>query len=329
MKAKVNAGPIRADKLKSLVERIEKLEEERKAISGDIRDVYSEAKGVGYDVKIMRKIVSLRAMDAADRAEQETLLDTYKHALEMGDHDMEAQANARALERFREVDRCMRLAGDGNPPRIDAIMRELKCSSGKASSIRKLCVERISISSSDRNEIEPPHDANGIIQDHEEKASGPSRAEADIGASIEPAAVTPAVNADPLVGHKLPHDTSGQGSEVGTYSTSCGDPDSPSEIGRGPELSAALAASDRVRSSDAGVAPGPHDTESRSLAVPTSAEVDSADVPIRKDGRAGERDTVLAVPDVAAMLAASRAQADIDTAIPPFLDRRQKREAAA
>ena len=68
-------------KLKSFVERIEKLEEERKAIGGDIKDVYSEAKGVGYDVKTMRKIVSLRSMDAADRAEQETLLDTYKHAL--------------------------------------------------------------------------------------------------------------------------------------------------------------------------------------------------------------------------------------------------------
>ena len=64
---KVKAGPISADRLKSFVERIEKLEEERKAIGGDIRDVYSEAKGVGYDVKTMRKIVSLRKMDAADR----------------------------------------------------------------------------------------------------------------------------------------------------------------------------------------------------------------------------------------------------------------------
>ena len=64
-------------------ERIEKLEEERKAIGGDIKDVYSEAKGVGYDVKTMRKIISMRAMDAADRAEQETLLDVYKHALGM------------------------------------------------------------------------------------------------------------------------------------------------------------------------------------------------------------------------------------------------------
>ena len=78
---KTKAGPISADRLKSFVERIEKLEEERKAIGGDIKDVYSEAKGVGYDVKTMRKIVSLRSIDAADRAEQETLLDVYKHAL--------------------------------------------------------------------------------------------------------------------------------------------------------------------------------------------------------------------------------------------------------
>ena len=80
---KTNAGPISADRLKSFVERIEKLEEERKAIGGDIRDVYSEAKGVGYDVKTMRKVVSLRRVDAAQREEEETLLDTYKHALGM------------------------------------------------------------------------------------------------------------------------------------------------------------------------------------------------------------------------------------------------------
>ena len=79
----VQAATISADRLKSFVERIEKLEEERQALSSDIRDVYSEAKGVGYDVKTMRKVVSLRKMDAADRAEQETLLDVYKHALGM------------------------------------------------------------------------------------------------------------------------------------------------------------------------------------------------------------------------------------------------------
>jgi len=80
---RTKAGPISADRLKSLVERIEKLEEERKSIGGDIKDVYSEAKGVGYDVGTMRAIVALRAKDASDRAEAETLLDVYKHALGM------------------------------------------------------------------------------------------------------------------------------------------------------------------------------------------------------------------------------------------------------
>ena len=81
--SKKKAGPISAERLKSFVERIEKLEEERHAIGSDIRDVYSEAKGVGYDVKTMRKIVSLRKLDAADRAEAATLLDMYCHALGM------------------------------------------------------------------------------------------------------------------------------------------------------------------------------------------------------------------------------------------------------
>jgi uncharacterized protein (UPF0335 family) len=80
---KVKAGPVSADRLKSFVERIEKLEEEKKAIGGDIRDVYSEAKGTGYDVKTMRKIISIRKQDAAERDEQEQLLDVYKHALGM------------------------------------------------------------------------------------------------------------------------------------------------------------------------------------------------------------------------------------------------------
>lgn len=74
---------ISADRLKSFVERIEKLEEERKAIGEDIRDVYSEARGVGYDVPTMRRIVAARAKDAADRAEAEALFDTYAAALGM------------------------------------------------------------------------------------------------------------------------------------------------------------------------------------------------------------------------------------------------------
>lgn len=71
------------DRLRLLCERIEGLEVEKKAISDDIKDVYSEAKAVGYDVKIIRQIVRLRKMAADDRREMETILDLYKKALGM------------------------------------------------------------------------------------------------------------------------------------------------------------------------------------------------------------------------------------------------------
>lgn len=76
-------GGIAADRLRSLIERIERLEEEKKALSGDIRDVFAEAKSAGFDVKIMRQILKLRKMNAADRDEQEFLLDTYRKALDL------------------------------------------------------------------------------------------------------------------------------------------------------------------------------------------------------------------------------------------------------
>jgi uncharacterized protein (UPF0335 family) len=71
------------DRLRLLCERIEGLEEEKKVISEDIKDVYTEAKAVGYDVKIIRQIVRLRKMAADDRREMETILDLYKKALGM------------------------------------------------------------------------------------------------------------------------------------------------------------------------------------------------------------------------------------------------------
>lgn len=71
------------DRLRLLIERIERLEEEKKGIADDIRDVYAEAKAVGYDPKIMRKIVSLRKMKPEDRTEQDMILETYKAALGM------------------------------------------------------------------------------------------------------------------------------------------------------------------------------------------------------------------------------------------------------
>mgnify|MGYP000325917274 CR=1 FL=1 len=72
------------DRLRLLIERIERLEEEKKGIADDIKDVYAEAKAVGYDAKIIRQIVRLRKMKPDDRAEMEMLLDTYKAALGLG-----------------------------------------------------------------------------------------------------------------------------------------------------------------------------------------------------------------------------------------------------
>jgi uncharacterized protein (UPF0335 family) len=78
-----NIGGIAAGQLKSLVERIERLEEEKSALSADIKDVYSEAKASGYDIKTLRQIVRLLKLDSADRREQEEMLDLYKRALDL------------------------------------------------------------------------------------------------------------------------------------------------------------------------------------------------------------------------------------------------------
>lgn len=72
---------VAADELRLLIERIERLEDEKQGISDDIKDVYSEAKSRGFDPRIMRQIVRLRKMEAHDRAEMEAILDTYKGAL--------------------------------------------------------------------------------------------------------------------------------------------------------------------------------------------------------------------------------------------------------
>lgn len=77
------AGGIAADQLRSIIGRVEKLEEEKAALAADIRDVYAEAKGNGFDTKTIRQIIKLRRMEAAEREEAETLLDTYMRALGM------------------------------------------------------------------------------------------------------------------------------------------------------------------------------------------------------------------------------------------------------
>ena len=82
-KKMTEVGGIASDRLRSLIERIERLEEEKKALSEDIRDIYAEAKSAGFDVKIMRTIIKLRKMNAIDREEQQYLLDTYRKALDL------------------------------------------------------------------------------------------------------------------------------------------------------------------------------------------------------------------------------------------------------
>jgi uncharacterized protein (UPF0335 family) len=79
----VNIGGVSAQRLRSIVERIERLEGEKAALTGDIREIYSEAKGAGFDVKVLRQIVRLRKLDKKDRQEHEALLDTYMRALDM------------------------------------------------------------------------------------------------------------------------------------------------------------------------------------------------------------------------------------------------------
>jgi uncharacterized protein (UPF0335 family) len=78
-----DVGGVAVEQLKSFIERIERLEEEKSALSGDIKEVYAEAKGTGFEPKIMRQIIKIRKMDKDEVDEEESLLDLYKRALGM------------------------------------------------------------------------------------------------------------------------------------------------------------------------------------------------------------------------------------------------------
>lgn len=81
--SEIGHNRVAADHLRAFIERVEKFEEEKRALAEDIRDVYAEAKGNGYDAKILRKIVSMRRMDRAQRDEEQAILDLYMSALGM------------------------------------------------------------------------------------------------------------------------------------------------------------------------------------------------------------------------------------------------------
>ena len=76
-----NNGGIAADRLRSIIERVERLEDERKALGADIRDVFTEAKSAGFDVKVIKQLLKLRKQEPAEVEEQETILDAYRRAL--------------------------------------------------------------------------------------------------------------------------------------------------------------------------------------------------------------------------------------------------------
>ncbi|MGD9829168.1 MAG: DUF2312 domain-containing protein [Hyphomicrobiaceae bacterium] len=78
------------NQLRQLVEKIERLEEEKAALAGDVRDVFNEAKSMGFDVKVLRQIIRLRKKSKTDRDEEEAILETYMHALGMLDQTMMA-----------------------------------------------------------------------------------------------------------------------------------------------------------------------------------------------------------------------------------------------
>lgn len=78
-----DVGGITADQLRSYIERIERLEEEKATLAADIREVYAEAKGNGFDTKIMRQVIKLRKLEPNDRNEQDALLELYRKALDV------------------------------------------------------------------------------------------------------------------------------------------------------------------------------------------------------------------------------------------------------
>lgn len=131
---------IAREQLRAFIERIERLEEEKKSIADDIRDVYAEAKGNGYDVKVMRQIVRLRKQEAHERQEEEAILELYKHALGM--LSVAPDATAHSIQTIRNSDNseellrpAMRIFVEEKKVSFSLLERKLKLSAAKASKI--------------------------------------------------------------------------------------------------------------------------------------------------------------------------------------------------
>lgn len=89
-----DAHGVARDQLRAFIERIERLEEEKQTIADDIKDVYGEAKGTGFDTKALRKLIAIRKLDKDERMEQEAILDTYMAALGMLSHQPDTDDEA-------------------------------------------------------------------------------------------------------------------------------------------------------------------------------------------------------------------------------------------
>lgn len=110
------SNTIHGERLRSFIERIERLEEERRTIAGDIREVKAEAKAAGYDVKVINQLLKLRRMDAADRQEQEALLEVYEGAIETPSHRRTGESEVERVAASPGVRKAFKDLTDSLPP---------------------------------------------------------------------------------------------------------------------------------------------------------------------------------------------------------------------
>lgn len=133
-----NTGGIAGDHLKSFIERIERLDAEKKAIAEDLKEVYAEAKSVGIDNKIMREVIKLRKMDTHERQEKEALLDVYLHAIGFDTTPLAKAAKAaeevsEAIDNLAELGATIEITGDSHDKKLYDSAVELVTACNKAS----------------------------------------------------------------------------------------------------------------------------------------------------------------------------------------------------